>query len=205
VWHSIGEAPWHQSGLGDYPEEIGSTSESRKASCAIRKAPATVVKRFVESFDHPDSAETKEFWQTIAHRYNGGSGPSYLSGWITAFCFWDNHGNCLFDNTSRNYFRLDGVLYHRVDIEDIPKENVSVPVMVNDQGFYYDAHMIAGSVAIKISDSSKTAEFQDGPKWMEEFIKQLASTQTSFTGMDTLQPVSGWWMFKIKNTAGQWR
>lgn len=38
-----------------------------------------VLDRFVKSFNEPDSEETKDFWQRIAHYYNGGSGPTYLS------------------------------------------------------------------------------------------------------------------------------
>ena len=38
-----------------------------------------VLERFVKSFDEPEAEETKDFWQKIAHRSGGGSGPSYLS------------------------------------------------------------------------------------------------------------------------------
>jgi hypothetical protein len=66
-----------------------------------------VLKRFVQSFDKPDSHDIRDFWQKIAHYSGGGSGPTYLSGrcfklhkrqqltcsgWITAFCFWDAEG-----------------------------------------------------------------------------------------------------------------
>jgi hypothetical protein len=54
-----------------------------------------VLTRFVRTFDEPHSAETKDFWQRIAHFENGGSGPTWLSGWITAFCFWDEKGKRL--------------------------------------------------------------------------------------------------------------
>lgn len=37
-----------------------------------------VLSRFVTSFDAPDSEETKDFWQKIAHYSSGGSGPTYL-------------------------------------------------------------------------------------------------------------------------------
>ena len=39
-----------------------------------------VIKRFVQTFDNPDSEEIKDFWQKIAHYSGGGSGPTYLSG-----------------------------------------------------------------------------------------------------------------------------
>jgi hypothetical protein len=39
-----------------------------------------VLTRFIKTFDDPDSEETRDFWQKIAHERHGGSGPSYLSG-----------------------------------------------------------------------------------------------------------------------------
>jgi hypothetical protein len=37
-----------------------------------------VLENFVRSFDAPDGAETKDFWQKIA-KWQGGSGMSYLN------------------------------------------------------------------------------------------------------------------------------
>lgn len=39
-----------------------------------------VISRFVTAFDGPAWAENNDFWQKIAHRSGGGSGPTYLSG-----------------------------------------------------------------------------------------------------------------------------
>jgi hypothetical protein len=53
-----------------------------------------VLVRFVRSFDEgwAESAEGRDFWQRIVHHEGGGSGPSYLSGWITAFCAFNDKG-----------------------------------------------------------------------------------------------------------------
>jgi hypothetical protein len=53
-----------------------------------------VLVRFVRSFDEgwADSTEGREFWQRIVHYRRGGSGPSFLSGWITAFCTFNDTG-----------------------------------------------------------------------------------------------------------------
>jgi len=56
-----------------------------------------VVTRFAQSFDRgvADSAENRDFWNRIAHWQAGNSGPSYLSGWITAFCAFSDKGKWL--------------------------------------------------------------------------------------------------------------
>jgi hypothetical protein len=55
-----------------------------------------VLAHFVKSLEDPESSATKDFWQHIALMDGGGSGPSYLTGWITAFCFFHQHGKPLF-------------------------------------------------------------------------------------------------------------
>ena len=51
-----------------------------------------ILKRFVLSMKDMEAEEVLDLWQQIVHYYNMGSGPTYLSGWITAFCFWDEDG-----------------------------------------------------------------------------------------------------------------
>lgn len=54
-----------------------------------------MISRFVKAFDAPDSAENLDFLGKVVHREGGGSSPSYLCGWITAFCVFDEAGKWL--------------------------------------------------------------------------------------------------------------
>jgi len=65
---------------------------------------------------------------------------------------------------------LDGVSYHRVDIEDIPLSVAEVDVLLDDNGLKFDTKMIAGLVGYQISDTND--------------IKGAL-----------LKPLPGWWMY----------
>ena len=166
-----------------------------------------VLQRFVRSFDEPEGEEVVTFWGQIAHHARGGSGPSYYSGWITAFCLWDKEGKCMFRKPPQmisldygsdpdldgprpvgigrrtaagnaweegKHLTLDGVDYHRVESKEVPPGYTSVPVKVNDNGYEFDAMMVAGSVGIKASNSERGG-----------------------TGkLDTMSAESGWWIFE---------
>ena len=141
-----------------------------------------VLSRFVKSFDEPASEDTLSFWQRIADYKCGGSGPSYYSGWITAFCFWNEDGESLYAIPSRGgeTLRLDDVAYHRIDTEKVPSGYTSVPVTVDDNGDLFDAMMVAGSVGINCTSSGD--ELADGK-----------------VGLDTVSAETGWWMFERKS------
>ncbi len=146
-----------------------------------------VVSHFFKSFDEPASEDTIGFWQRIAHYERGGSGPSYYSGWITAFCFWNQDGKSLHAIPSRgpsrgDTLRLNGVAYHRVNSQEVPPGYSSVPVTVDDNGEFFDAMMVAGSVGI--SCTSGGDELADG-----------------IVGLDTVNAETGWWMFERKSQA----
>ena len=48
--------------------------------------------RFIRTFESPMSAEVVDFWQQVVNVQRQGSGNSVYTGWITAFCFWDQEG-----------------------------------------------------------------------------------------------------------------
>ncbi|OQV19518.1 hypothetical protein BV898_06505 [Hypsibius exemplaris] len=136
-----------------------------------------VLTRFVSAFDQPESKENKDFWQTIVNHEGGGSGPSYLSGWITAFCFFSADGKVLYRQAEWEMgSELDGVKFHRLDTEDVPAAYAQVDVKLNDNGQKFETSMVAGMVGYRVSDSGKTADGHDGKN-------------------DSLQPVVGWCIF----------
>ncbi|KAE8366549.1 hypothetical protein BDV27DRAFT_143537 [Aspergillus caelatus] len=151
-----------------------------------------VLERFVTSFDDPSSQHIRDFWSKCAHE-TGGSGPYYLSGWITAFCFWDEDGKCLYRDGpigpvtlaafagNRAGCELDGILYHRVDTSDIPCGFASVPVKVNDNGDEYNTRMVAGLVGIQATSSADDRRPRQN------------------TSLSSIQPVSGWWMYEERD------
>lgn len=141
-----------------------------------------VVSRFVKTFDAPNSLQMLDFWQRIAHRSGGRSGPTYYSGWITAFCFWDQDGKCMYklpsdsdniknlgqqsyhDSQGQN-LRLDGVIYHQVESNEVPPGISAVPVKVDDNHVLLDALMVAGSVGMNCSSSG--VELAGGKKVLD--------------------------------------
>ncbi|MCJ1326765.1 hypothetical protein MMC10_003430 [Thelotrema lepadinum] len=157
-----------------------------------------VMKRLVASFDRPEDREIVKFWNQIAHR-NGGSGTHYLSGWITAFAFWNEVGEMLYDLNPKGRTNahvtagceLDGVLYHRADVEKIPSGFTSVPFVVEEWGIEYKTRMIAGSVGIRTWSSGMEMDNGD--------VTNRRHKATGEPGYDTLQPESGWWMFHLES------
>jgi Domain of unknown function (DUF4419) len=73
---------------------------------------------------------------------------------------------------------LDGAHYHHIESKDVPRGFASVPVELRDEFIIYPSMMVAGSVGVRISSSGELLHGKDG------------------TGLDTLQPESGWWMYE---------
>lgn len=142
------------------------------------KALRAVISRFVSSFDAPDSDETKEFWQLIADKRPGGSGPSYYTGWITAFCFWDAEGDLMINSNGTGLI-LDGARFPSVDTENVPPGWCQVPVKVTENGTSIETVMVAGSMSI---DKPVDVTVDENRKEKRR--------------CDTLQPSIGWIMFE---------
>lgn len=152
-----------------------------------------ILRRFVQAFDgEPDV----DFWGRICHRHSGGSGPTYLSGWITTFCVWSSEGKwqgpplSSFGSPqrmgpSRKYSEktqliLDGVQYPVIDADaDVTVGFCEVDVKLNDNGEIFDCLMVSGHVGYQVEGNADTVRpfpawfmFTKGePKEVKEYWK----------------------------------
>lgn len=54
-----------------------------------------ILDNFIRTFDDPTDKVVVDFWTKVCHHHTNFSGPDMLSGWLTAFCFWDEKGKIL--------------------------------------------------------------------------------------------------------------
>ncbi|OCK75456.1 hypothetical protein K432DRAFT_437530 [Lepidopterella palustris CBS 459.81] len=145
------------------------------------------IDHLIASFDHPDSPQIKDFWLRACHEAGHGLYDiSTLSGWVTAFCFWDEDGKRIpqYSDEDLNKERwfpggdtieqrkrlvLNGVQFPLINPKAIPKSIVTVPVTIKDYEYMvkFETTMIAGSVGMIPSE-----------------------------GFSKVQPRSGWWMLE---------
>jgi hypothetical protein len=110
-----------------------------------------------------------------------------ISGWISAFCFWDEKGKRIetldmSEPTLRTAYSerkrlvLDGVQFPLIRPRDIPVGLVSVPVKVQDliSGVEQVATMTAGLVGMTATKKSSSNE----------------------RNLDCVQPRLGWWILQ---------
>nr|CEG05074.1 unnamed protein product [Fusarium clavum] len=176
-----------------------------------------VVRRMILSFEEPTSPEVKKFWNSIADMHEM-SGATTLTGWITAFCFWNDEGKAQNGGWG---CELDGLSYPSVETQDIPGDFVTVPVKVNDNGTVYSCRMLAGligiqalpdydydPVAAKAYYEARDEYFDDERHQLFEDDKEdgaLEEKQEGFStgkknlGFPGIQPVSGWMIYEDKD------
>lgn len=111
------------------------------------------------------SAEGKpnlEWWNRVCSDHGGGSGPSYLSGWITVFCVFDDSGKWVGDQRSVQHYMGKALCdVHQVfapegwpilDTNDIPSGCCSVDLTIDDNGKEYKCSLTAGHSAMLVPD-----------------------------------------------------
>ena len=127
-----------------------------------------IFKRFVNAFDgEPD----RDFWGRVCHCEEYGSGSTYLSGWITAFCVWNSKGKWQgpsMNGTGFEYEKsnlsLGGVYYPIINSEDVPVGFCEVDVKVDDNGTELECMMVSGHLATLVEGDKKDS-VRPIPSW----------------------------------------
>ncbi|KAE9375114.1 hypothetical protein N431DRAFT_530964 [Stipitochalara longipes BDJ] len=166
--------------------ELGRYGKETKDWSALLKP---VIKNMVKSFETPKASEIKDFWLKACHQKGqDGSGADVetISGWLTAFCFWDEKGKRIENadiegqNSQTPYserrLMLDDVAFPLICPRDIPAGLVSVPLKVIDLvlGTEQMTTMTAGLVGMMATKKARRDEGKD----------------------NRFQPRSGWWMLE---------
>ncbi|KAJ6575578.1 hypothetical protein DFH09DRAFT_1311646 [Mycena vulgaris] len=191
--------------LGNLAESSPSLATIDQPDRSLVHLLVPVISRFVKAFDSPDAAPNLDFWQRVAHFEPGGSGPSHYSGWISAFCVFNEEGSWIGQRlhpadtsmdpesmTAKDFwsnylkpsyidppkFVLDETPFHMVECRNIPASYVEVPVTLASQDGSQPepCTMIAGVIGTLVT-SSEDSENKE---------------------KDTVQPVTGWWVFSNK-------
>lgn len=105
-----------------------------------------------------------DWWQRIANYEGGGSGPTYISGWITVFAVfsysgeWQGHQREIDDWGKK--VTSDWPI---IDTHDVPNGVLVVPVKIDDNGAaLYSGLLVAGQVASNVvGDGTKLAPRTD--------------------------------------------
>lgn len=90
--------------------------------------------------------------------------------------------------------KVNSMAYHVVDTDSIPAGFALVPVKVDDNGTPYNTVIVAGSVGVHVTSSGDAL---DDRKDLD-----VCADPTGEPRLDSLQPVSGWWMFETDEQQG---
>jgi hypothetical protein len=153
-----------------------------------------VLRRMIMSFDAPGSPEVIHFWNTLIHRTALSSGTDYLTGWLTAFCFWDEKGVA---KRQEQKVLMDDVAYLFVEVDQVPAGFASVPVSVIGGNHSSEATMVAGSVGI-LATPSQTLH---SPDTSTDDLTKPDAMQSATPSSCKIEALSGWWMYKNETLA----
>lgn len=109
-----------------------------------------ILGEFINAMDNKINLD---FWSKICHHISGGSGPSYLSGWITAFNVFNEKGKWRGNQKSIERFgkTIANDIFPIIDTDEIIPGMVSVPIIIDDNGIKYKSKAFGGHLAMNVS------------------------------------------------------
>jgi len=124
-------------------EKVDKLTEYDLGNGILKKWHAMLSPIFEELINSSKGTPNLDFWNKICHYHGGGSGPRYLSGWISVFCCFDENGKWQGDTGEKEW--------PFINTNDIPCGIVSVPVDVDG----VKTMMFAGSFCMNVVSPTK--------------------------------------------------
>lgn len=152
-----------------------------------------IFERFVLSFEKPESDEIHKFWNTIVHGYHPQlcGEPYKVTGWITAFFYWDTEGKPYGRDDNNTAGEGIEVYYPIIDNDSrVPVGWVEVPItLVNFAEEEYNATIVGGNIGKMIKRGAPKAYIEA----MTEIIPE--GEIIPYAEQAILKPGSGWALF----------
>ncbi|OAA63597.1 hypothetical protein SPI_03760 [Niveomyces insectorum RCEF 264] len=145
---------------------------------AYRAQLVPILRRCLASFNEPDSAATRAFWNQIVTATTGAapaspatpaSAPEMVSGWLAGLFYWDAEGH-VFGRRQQNgtanattttsdagetgpTLTLDNVTYPAVAVADLPIAYARAPFLLHDYNNTdrFEAYVLAGTLGKQIA------------------------------------------------------
>ncbi|KAF2420019.1 hypothetical protein EJ08DRAFT_673273 [Tothia fuscella] len=135
-----------------------------------------ILKKFISSFDPLDSYEKEqlnEFWLRACHATGQDSSGDVetLSGWLTAFCFWDekgyrisNHADTV-NGADRNRLVLNNIAYPIIRTMNIPDYATMKK---------HSTTIVVGSMGMTLSNKNTTVQPRSGWFLLENTVEPFS-------------------------------
>ena len=95
-----------------------------------------------------------DFWRRICHYSPSGSGPEYISGWISVFCVFGKDG--VWQGDTRSLETNTGIAHDLefpvIEVSEVPAGFVSAPISIIDNETQRDAMLFAGHAVYTAHD-----------------------------------------------------
>ncbi|EFA78134.1 hypothetical protein PPL_08783 [Heterostelium album PN500] len=98
-----------------------------------------------------------DWWNRIANHIGGGSGPTWLSGWITVFTVFSPEGKWYGDYKHAVSIRVNEKSeWPFVETQDVATGFVELDVIIDDNGTEYASKLYGGHYSVKVFDDEQT-------------------------------------------------
>ena len=121
---------------------------------------APILQHFTDSVrGKPDI----DWWSRVCTKIGNGSGPRWLSGWITTFCVFNDSGKWVGDDFAKESYSETSINPNKncgyseegwpiINCNAIPKGFVQVSLVIDDNGVVYNTELLAGHMSTYLQD-----------------------------------------------------